>query len=212
MEHEKVNYYDVRDRFRVGDIEQWQGAGALSGAISSITGSPSTHISMTLMRIVHSHNRWVIMEADEGAGNGILSAEVDTMFLSEKIAGSDRIKPYNGKCIWRPLIPELDRYRDAIAQAMWDCKGIAYDYSDMVLNITGRRPFSIDDLYCSEMAQFVLNKGIPEPVLWEIMERCTDYREKEAMLFLIELKWGMVPGDFDYLPLLGPGKELRIQF
>lgn len=184
---ESVAYYDARPNFRPGDLLGWQGAAGISAPIAFLTGSRTTHISMLLGEIQASELRWLIMEAYEG-GHGIASGCVNDNYLSDKLRG------YQGRCVWYPLNPELEAYRDPICRILWDQKGKPYDYWTLFGNALGRRDLDPEAFICSELAQYALRQGIPRQVL-------ANYPMSEEMELLFECEIAMVPGDFERLPI-----------
>ena len=181
----------------MGDCITWEGESALSGGIELFTGRKSTHVSVLLRQVREYRNRWLIMEAWEG-GHGLLSGEVADNFLSKKVLG------YDGKCVWRPLLPALDPYREAIVARLWSYKGRRYDYRSVVRQVGGRVLVDRKAMFCSELAQICYREGIPREVLANLpwtME----------MRLLVDCRVAMQPGDFEGLPLFSREVELLME-
>lgn len=184
---EILSYSEAREDFRVADCITWEGESALSSGIELFTGHKTTHISVLLQQIRQAQNRWLIMEAWEG-GHGVLSGHVGDNFLSKKI------REYNGRCVWRPLHPNIEPYREAIAERLWSYKGIPYDYRCLVKQVGGRVLVDRKAMFCSELAQICYREGIPREVL-------ANFPWTLEMRILVNCRVAMQPGDFEGLPL-----------
>lgn len=193
MKREMMPYSEARKDFQVGDCITWEGEGGISAGIEFFTGHKTTHVSVLLME-VRQTPRWLIMEAWEG-GHGFLSGEVGDNFLSKKMQG------YNGRCVWRPLHPALDDYREAIADRLWSYMGVGYDYKGLVRQVGGRVLVDRKAMFCSELAQVCYREGIPREAL-------ANLPWTDEMRLLVDCRQAMQPGDFEDLPLFVREVEL----
>ncbi len=194
-----LQYEKVRSQIRPGDILGWSEAkGLLTPIISWVTESKTTHVSVVLMRIEAHEPRLLQMEAYE-SGRGILVGKVEPSFIST------RIKKYMGAVTWYQLNPDLDQYRAQIVASLWDCMGKGYDYFSLVRNLFGRVPENPEDFFCSELAEYALNKGIP----WQAIYDHPEWLEVPATrIFFGPL--ACVPGDIVKLPFLKKMGRLMI--
>jgi hypothetical protein len=195
MHREIMTYREARKDFQVGDCITWEGEGGISAGIEFFTGHKTTHISTLLSQVREARNRWLIMEAWEG-GHGLLSGEVGDNFLSRKMQG------YHGRCVWRPLHPLLDSYREAIAGRLWSYMGVGYDYKGLVRQVGGRVLVDRKAMFCSELAQVCYREGIPREVL-------ANMPWNTSMRLLVDCRQAMQPGDFADLPLFVREVEIK---
>ena len=83
---EEIDYYEARETiFKSGAGIFWCGDGLLSDIISWKTGFDETHYSTLTSKDEDGTNRWKLIEADEGEGEGLFAGKVRRTYLSDKI-------------------------------------------------------------------------------------------------------------------------------
>lgn len=134
-------YYKYRPEMKSGDLLQWQSDSAL-GQLIRIWSKDINHSSQVLDLLLYKdlfERRWTMEALEYGLTINLLSS---------------RLKTYNGRVWWHPLLAEYDKYRPrisnlAIVRATEYGKR-SYDYGNLFKNIFGRVSANAREWFCSE--------------------------------------------------------------
>ena len=133
-----TTYKQVRHCMKTGDCIQWQSKRALIGwLIKVLSHSKFNHSSLVIALREYGNlkDRRFILEA---------VGEIELRLLSK------RLEDYSGHVWWYPLKDEYDECRDKIGEWALLKIGVAYDYTSIWKQITGRVSADAKKLFCSE--------------------------------------------------------------
>lgn len=137
-------YAIYRSFVRTGDVIEWRSDSVIGFLIRMITGNDVNHTGGIIrLSDMHFQKTYNTQEdrifSPEARANGF-----QLTYLSEQM------KKFMGKAYLLPLRPELERYREKIAQEQMKFIGIKYDYDGLFKNILGYVSADMERLFCSE--------------------------------------------------------------